>query len=303
MFANHDPHVDLARTCATLGIEIELGRKVISDDVIIYHNPSFLKFEKGPLPRLMCDHAIIVNHDNLLTPQGLENFDVSQCLALLDQALLCRRKTMVAVSPYNLDTINRWMADNDADFEVSPIFWPNIIDLPLLEPNQAPSDRRGRHSRTGPEKFPPDSDMQQLFPPHAIYNGILGGDIFLGDDVPAHWNVHGFRSIGVDQFLSMIDFFVYFTHPGLRESFGRVIAEAISAGKLVITDPATARNFGAGVIGCEVGQVNEIIQKFVAEPQSYVKQVKQAQSDLEAFSAARFLENAQRVMEYGKAAA
>lgn len=303
MFAKSEPHLDLARTCASLGIEIELGSKVISDDIIIYHNPSFLKFEKTPLPRLMCDHAIIVNHDNLLTPQGLENYDVAQCLALLEQALLCRRKTMVAVSPYNLDTINRWMADNDVDFDVSPVFWPNIIDLPLLAPTEAPKDRRGRHSRVGPEKFPPQREMEQLFPPHALYNGILGGNIFMGDDAPMHWNVHGFRSIGVDQFLGMIDFFVYFTHPGLRESFGRVIAEAISAGKLVITDPVTARNFGAGVVGCTVDQVDAIIQKFVAEPETYVKQVRKAQTDLQAFSPARFLANAQSIMDNGKAAA
>ena len=33
-----------------------------------------------------------------------------------------------------------------------------------------------------------------------------------------------------------------------RESFGRAIAEAIAAGKLVITDPATAATFGPGVV-------------------------------------------------------
>ena len=35
----------------------------------------------------------------------------------------------------------------------------------------------------------------------------------------------------VDAFLASIDFFVYFTHPFLQESFGRVIGEAIAAGK------------------------------------------------------------------------
>ena len=57
-----------------------------------------------------------------------------------------------------------------------------------------------------------------------------------------------FGAMPVPDFLASIDFFVYFTHPLLREGFGRAIAEAIAAGKLVITDEETAEPFGPGVV-------------------------------------------------------
>ena len=60
-------------------------------------------------------------------------------------------------------------------------------------------------------------------------------------------------------FLSGIDFFVYFTNPNWRESFGRVIAEAIAAGKLVITDPGTAATFGDAVVASDGADVDGII--------------------------------------------
>ena len=79
---------------------------------------------------------------------------------------------------------------------------------------------------------------------------ILGADTLLleTEDLPSHWQLLPFGAIKVADFLASIDFFVYFTHPLWRESFGRAIAEAIAAGKLVITDPATAEAFGPGVI-------------------------------------------------------
>jgi len=268
MFADRPLHIELARTCADLGIEIELDLKTIADDVIVFHNPSFLKFETGDLPRLMCDFALIVNHENLLTPQGLEGFDVGHCLGLLDEALLCRQAQMAAVSPYNRSTIENWQATQDNPWQIAPALWPNIIDLPRANPNARPQDRRGRHSRVG----------------------------------AAYWHIHKFRSLSVDRFLSMIDFFVYFTHPALQESFGRVLAEAIAAGKMVITDPATAQTFGPGVMGCSIEQVDGIIQSHIADPKAYVECVRQAQAGLDAFAPAQFLANVRKIFDEGQAA-
>lgn len=301
MFADRPLHIELARTCADLGIEIELDLKTIADDVIVFHNPSFLKFETGDLPRLMCDFALIVNHENLLTPQGLEGFDVGHCLGLLDEALLCRQAQMAAVSPYNRSTIENWQATQDNPWQIAPALWPNIIDLPRANPNARPQDRRGRHSRVGAEKFPSRAAMEALFPPHA-FNAILGGDLFIDQDPPAYWHIHKFRSLSVDRFLSMIDFFVYFTHPALQESFGRVLAEAIAAGKMVITDPATAQTFGPGVMGCSIEQVDGIIQSHIADPKAYVECVRQAQAGLDAFAPAQFLANVRKIFDEGQAA-
>jgi len=117
----------------------------------------------------------------------------------------------------------------DSDWALSPDNWFNICDFDHIPPTEMPQDRRGRH----------------------------------------HWTLCNFRSIPVAQFLKDIDFFVYFTHPSLRESFGRVIAEATAAGKLVITDPDTAANIGDGIIGAHPPEVNARIANFISNPKTY----------------------------------
>jgi glycosyltransferase involved in cell wall biosynthesis len=74
----------------------------------------------------------------------------------------------------------------------------------------------------------------------------------------------------------------------LRESFGRVLAEAIAAGKVVITDPGTAATFGPAVVASDGSDVDAIIAGFVADPARYQAFVRAAQARLSAFSADSF---------------
>ena len=98
--------------------------------------------------------------------------------------------------------------------------------------------------------------------------------------LPSHWQLLPSERCKVADFLASIDFFVYFTHPLWRESFGRAIAEAIAAGKLVITDPATAEAFGPGVIADNGDQIDRIITEHIANPGRYAAAVRRAQADL-----------------------
>ena len=178
-----------------------------------------------------------------------------------------------------------------------------VFDPELTPPTRAPRDRRGRHSRPGLEKFPPIDTMLAHFPAHAERCAILGGDTFLLDrrDAPAHWEVLRFGEADVADFLSGIDFFVYFTHPIWRESFGRVIVEAIAAGKVVITDPGTAATFGEAVVASDGGDVDRIIQGFIADPQRYVAFVEAAQARLSEHRPAAFVERVESLIIRGQA--
>jgi glycosyltransferase involved in cell wall biosynthesis len=82
---------------------------------------------------------------------------------------------------------------------------------------------------------------------------------------------------------------VYFTAPTSRESFGRVLAEGIAAGKVVITDPDTASIFGDAVVAARPDEVDAVVAAFVADPARYARHVARAQSRLAAFSAESFL--------------
>ena len=103
--------------------------------------------------------------------------------------------------------------------------------------------------------------------------------------MPPHWQLMRFGAMPVPDFLASIDFFVYFTHPLLREGYGRAIAEAIAAGKLVITDEETAGPFGPGVVtdtGTGDG-IDRIIASHVADPSRYAAAVLRTQADLAAY--------------------
>jgi glycosyltransferase involved in cell wall biosynthesis len=132
--------------------------------------------------------------------------------------------------------------------------------------------------------------MDLCFPPHAEANVILGADAL--SDVARtrpHWRAEPFGGMDLAAYFDGIDFMVYFTAPTFRESFGRVLAEAIAAGKVVLTDPDTAAVFGDAVIATRPEEVDDVIAGFIAAPDRYAAQVHRAQARLADFSAAAFL--------------
>lgn len=294
MFEGRTINDKLQASLDELGLALTWNPRVVRNQFVAFHNPSCLKFNNSLDLRIVCDTAFIVTHENFLRPCGGEGFDVTLCLDLLDQALLCRRQVLAPISAYNEENVRAWMMANpgpSSRWDLGCFHWFNICDFDRVPPTQAPRDRRGRHSRAGFEKFPELAAMHRHFPAHAEHCAILGGDSFLLDpsQIPEHWEVLPFGSIPVEEFLTGIDFFVYFTHPKCQESFGRVIAEAIAAGKIVITDSRTARTFGDAVIASAGDDIDGIISDFVADPGRYIDFVLNAQRSLSRFGAAAFV--------------
>ncbi|TYB81451.1 hypothetical protein [Maritimibacter fusiformis] len=291
MFRGADPAPVLAEALEDLGLDLVWDPPAISADRVILHNPAFLKFDRTLAPRILARSLIVVTHENLIRPGGAEGFDMDNCLDLIDRASLAAQKTLAPISPSNRAGVMSWLADRPAwsHWGVLPEDWFNICDFDLIAPSTAPRDRRGRHSRPGYEKFPDLAAMEACFPAHAETNLILGADTFIAEGTTRpHWRLEPFRAMPVDAFLAGIDIFVYFTAPTWRESFGRVIAEAIAAGKLVITDRDTAQSFGKGVIGARPADVDQVVSHHLAAPSRYRDRVCRAQADLAAYSAKRF---------------
>jgi len=272
-------------------LELIWDQETISADVVVVHNPSFLKTNRTLNISIVCKHLIVVAHENFHRPGGKESFDVSHCLGLLDRATLSLRKSIAPISPYNRLTISNWLSlhAQHRNWSVFQQDWFNICDFQTIPPVEFPNDRRGRHSRPGHEKFPSIQDMELLFPKQAVANVILGGEVFLQSRLnKPHWQVYPFNGINLREYFEMFDFMVYFTASTLRESFGRVLAESIAAGKVVISDPDTASIFDGAVIACTPADVDQIINDFVCHPAKYRKHVEQAQLKLEEFSSAAF---------------
>lgn len=281
----------IARALDDLRMDLIWDAPVISADLVVFHNPSVLKFQKDLGCRIVTRHLIVVAHENFLRPGEHLSFDVAGCLRQLDRATLSPRKTIAPVSAHNRQTVLGWLAAQPSTHPWQALAqdWFNICDFACVAPTDAPADRRGRHSRPGAEKFPNLHDMDLCFPAHARTNIILGADTYLatGLDRP-HWSLYPFRGLEVDDYFSRFDFMVYFTAPVWRESFGRVLAEAVAAGKVVISDPDTAASFDGAVLGATPAGVDAIIQRFVDRPKLYRDHVGVAQTRLDRFSATAF---------------
>lgn len=263
----------------------------IRADLVIVHNPAFLKLQRDFGARIIARHLIVVAHENFLRPGGIEGFDVGSCLNAIDRASLALRKSIAPISPHNRATVTGWLTEHAgySNWDQLGTDWINVCDMPRTVPNDRPRDRRGRHSRPQMEKFPPLADLDACFSEQAEANIILGADTLIGMEVVRpHWTMLPFRSIEVSDYFEMMDFLVYFTAPTWRESFGRVIAESFAAGKVVLTDPETATTFGAGVVPCRPAEVDSIVARFVAEPELYVSQSLAGQKILDQYSVSVF---------------
>lgn len=290
IFKGQKPSPQLEDVCEELGLTIEWNPKVIRAEVVAFHNPSCLKFDTSLKTRIICDQLFVIAHENFLRPNGSEGYDVAKTMQIIEDASLARVRHLAPISAYNRRGVETWLATSGRPWTITDFHWFNICDFELQAPVANPRDRRGRLSRAGFEKFPAMPVMQKHFPAHAESCEILGADSFLLDraNVPSHWRLYPFGSQCPKAFLHKIDFFVYFTHPQLRESFGRVIAEAIAAGKVVITDPGTAENFGAAVVASTGDNVDMIIAGFVQDAARYTAFVEAAQASLAAFGSDAF---------------
>lgn len=272
----------------------------IAADIVIFHNPSCLKFQDRLGVRIIARHLIVITHENFLRPGGAEAFDVGKCLNQIAECSVTLRRSLAPISAWNRTTVEGWEQEN-----VSRVGWPhlaedwfNICSFDKVAPTSTPRDRRGRHSRPGPEKFPQPAVMEMCFPSSAERNIILGADRFIGkENIPVHWSLYPFGGLTVPEFFDKFDFFVYFTAPTWRESFGRVVAEAVAAGKIVITDAETAATFQGGAIGARPEEVDDIISQYIAAPERYQADVISAQAILTQFSAEAFETRLKRILD------
>lgn len=291
MFRGQDAAPQLQDLLLRLDITMIWDSPEIAADIVIFHNPSCLRFQDRFEAKIIARHFIVVAHENFLRPGGAEAFDVAKCMRQLEASSFAIKRTLAPISAWNRSTIADWIASKgklDA-WRILDVDWFNICAFPNEMPVSTPSDRRGRLSRPGLEKFPQRDVMDMCFPPHADANVILGADAFIADDSsPAHWTLIPFRGLQVSRFFDMIDFMVYYTAPTFRESFGRVMAEAVAAGKIVISDPETSRIFGGAVRGAAPEEVEQIIQDYIKSPDLYQADVRTAQEKLERFSPRSF---------------
>jgi hypothetical protein len=290
MFKGGHVSRQLQEACEETHVPFSWSGQTITSDVIIIQNPAFLKFQETMGIKLLAKTIIVVTHENFYRPTGEPAFDIDTVLDAIDDASIACKKILAPISPYNRSTVECWVqSKGETVWSVLPLDWFNICDFDVQKPTEEPRDRRGRLSRAGHEKFPSLASLDQSFPASAESCVLLGADNFIpfGIDRP-HWELHPFGSMLVDTFFDEIDFMVYHTSPTWRESFGRVIAESIAAGKVVITDAETAANFDGGVVHADPKDVSAHIEHIIGNPGRYQSIVAEGQKALSRYSAQNF---------------
>jgi hypothetical protein len=160
----------------------------------------------------------------------------------------------------------------------------------------------GRHSRPRNEKWPATRDaLFQVFP--------NGGDIqvkLMGlsekmkrliGACPSNWQTMEPDEIPVREFLSAIDFFVYFHHPDWVEAYGRTVGEAAAAGCVVILPPYLRKTFGDAGLYCDPAEALGLARSVAADRERFAELSARGREIIDQrFGLTSYLDRLQRVL-------
>ena len=157
--------------------------------------------------------------------------------------------------------------------ELTPFDWHNVIDVDAwARPRAARSGPpvTGRHARDDVKKWPErPEDLLAAYPESgAVRVRVLGGSravVKILGRQPAGWEVLPFGSVPPEDFLAGLDAYVYFTHSGMREAFGRAVLEALASGLPVVTQPYLERLFEDACVYAEPREVPRIVADLVRD--------------------------------------
>lgn len=129
----------------------------------------------------------------------------------------------------------------------------------------------GRHGRPQLEKWPASrAAVLTVYPDRQDLDVcLLGVGCALRQMVgpfPDNWRAWAFNEIAVKDFLQGIDFFVYFHHPDLLETFGLTIAEAAASGCVAIVPPYLEKTFGEAALYCAAEDAVDLVRAIAADP-------------------------------------
>ncbi len=281
----------LEDTLLQLGLQVQREQTAISAETVILHTPLTLANDGFSDLNIVTRNLIVVADECFFRPGGVPAFDVDDCLSRIDHNTLALRKTVAPVSPACRASVKKWLArgNNSKIWSISPDDWLPICDFELQKPGKSPRDRRARRSPPDLQYFPNDADLALMFPSHAEKNTIVGAQHF-GPHNPAKpfWNLSMPDNANDAPYFGTFDFMVYFTSPNWCECFSYEVMRTIAAGKLVISDAETAIDYNGAIFPATPGKVDGIIAGYIADPESYTKQIIRAQQTLQHFTPERF---------------
>lgn len=247
---------------------------------LVHHPVVFRYLPRGPLP-VRADRAILILHHPMFDNTGARQYDVAEVQANIARTL-APEVLIAPVSP----AVRRALSGHRSDHgEVVEEDWINLVnpaDWPF-DPDRAPPDPGhvviGRHARPHPQKWPDtweEAAAVHLADRPEVELRILGAGDFLaehyGRAMPSTWVELPFADDGIAEFLSGLDFYVYYHSSAWLEAFGRTVLEALACGLVTILPPHFEELFGEAAVYAEPGDVATVIDGFLEDTDAWQAQ-------------------------------
>jgi hypothetical protein len=165
----------------------------------------------------------------------------------------------------------------------------NMIDISEWSSRTRPPPQRsailGRHSRPSRLKWPDNrEELLAAYPDkrHLTVKALGGVPSEIQPWLGSNWQLLPFSDDGTAEFLSSLDFYVYFHSSQWVEAFGIGIAEAMASGVVTILDPSYEALFEDGAAYTEASGTLDAIDRFLSSPDAYLKQSEAGRKLVEA---------------------
>lgn len=164
----------------------------------------------------------------------------------------------------------------------------NLIDMSEWPARSAPPPRDyaivGRHSRMDPLKWPDTKEeVRNAYPDDpSIRIKILGGvPENIKPWVGSNWSILPFADDGIAEFLSKLDFYVFFHSRRWVEAFGISIAEAMACGAVTVLDQSYESLFEDGAVYARPEETMDVLNRFIEWPEEFERQSRAGRSLVE----------------------
>ena len=270
-------------------VEMVVYGESIACDLLLLRYPPALQHRQRYVPSIEANHVKVAINQTPMSDYGGDG-EVRYELATAQSHLeayfgqAAKQAEWHPIGPLVRQALNEHHVHELESINLSGEDWLNIIDIEEWRRDEPPfnTDRPkiGRHARDAKVKWPEPEQILLAYPESddvAVH--ILGGADWpqsqLGH-LPRNWRVYEYGEVSAAEFLAELDVFVYFPHPDLVESYGRVIFEAMATGVPVILPPHFESVFGDAAIYCDIEQVQDEISKLMQDKKRYIEQVQKA---------------------------
>lgn len=241
---------------------------VASTSLLVIRWPASMQLAFGQESRLSAERIVVVaNYPPYELSKVRRSYDVRTVAANVEKSF-ARRPLWAAQSEQVLPLLAPLVPPEElADFT-----WKGIITAPPKKRNARTEDFErtpviGRHARDYFGKWPDNREVfQAIYPTNGeVRVSILGGANvpkrlgFLPEATPDNWTVRGFNEIPVDDYLSELDFFVYYHNPGYLEAFGNAVLEALNAGVVCVLPPHFEPVFKEAALYAQPSEVQQVL--------------------------------------------